>query len=100
MIPKEQSIIYSKEVLIFYVNRRIQRIQIRTFSNPLTFSQLPLTMSSFERLNAYPINVPDRMTLGRSEEIYHLRSVVAVTETHIRQGDKSTTLLLDALVWL
>lgn len=93
MIPKEQSIIYSKEVLIFYVNRRIQRIQIRTFSNPLTFSQLPLTMSSFERLNAYPINVADRMALGRSEEIYHLRSVVAVTETLISQGDKSNNII-------
>lgn len=93
IVPKEQSIIYSKEVLIFYVNRRIQRIQIRTFSNPLTFSQLPLTMSSFERLNSYPVNVPDRLSLGRSEETYHLRSVVAVTETEIRQGEKTTNLI-------
>ena len=93
LVPKEQSIIYSKEVLIFYVNRRIQRIQIKTFSNPLTFSQLPLTMSSFERLNPYPIVIPDRLTLGRSEETYNLRSVVAVTQTEIKQGDKITNLI-------
>jgi hypothetical protein len=93
IIPKEQSIIYSKEVLIFYVNRRIQRIQIRTFTNPLPFSQLPLTMSSFERLNAYPITVPPAITLGRTEETYQLRSVVAVTQTEIRQGDKTTNII-------
>ena len=93
IIPKEQSIIYSKEVLIFYVNRRIQRVQIRTFSNPITFSQLPMTMSSFDRLNTYPVNVPDIMVIGSVEETYQLRSVVAATETEIRQGDKTTSII-------
>lgn len=93
IVPKEQSIIYSKEVLIFYVNRRIQRVQIKTFTNPLPFSQLPLTMSSFERLNEYPISVPFAMTLGRSDETYQLRSVVAVSETEIRQGERTTKII-------
>lgn len=93
IVPKEQSIIYSKEVLIFYVNRRIQSINIRTFTNPIPFSQLPLTMSTFERLNTYPINVTDRITLSRPEETYHLRSVVALTETEIRQGEKTTNII-------
>jgi hypothetical protein len=93
IVPKEQSIIYSKEVLIFYVNRRIQRIQIKTYTNPLPFSQLPLTMSSFEKLNGYPINVPATITLGNSDEIYQLRSVVAVTQTEITQGDKTTNII-------
>lgn len=91
IIPKEQSIIYSKEVLIFYINRRIQRIQLKTFSNPLSFSQLPLTMSSFERLNGYPVHVPDRLVLDRGDEVYNLRSVVSVTETKI--GGLSTSLV-------
>nr|WBF70783.1 hypothetical protein [Megavirus caiporensis] len=93
IVPKEQSILYSKEILIFYVNRRIQRIQIKTFNNPLSFSQLPLTMSSFERLNSYPVNVPDRINLGRGEETYHLRSIVAVNETEINQGDRTTNII-------
>lgn len=93
IIPKEQSIIYSKEVLIFYVNRRIQRINIRTYANPLTFSQLPLTMSSFEKLNGYTVNVPPRITLGRAEETYNLRSVVAVTETEIKQGENTSEII-------
>lgn len=93
IVPKEQSIIYSKEVLIFYVNRRIQRIQIRTFTNPLPFSQLPMTMSNFERLNKYPINVSPAITLGRSDETYLLRSVVTVNETEIKQGEKTTNII-------
>ena len=93
LFQKEQSIIYSKEVLIFYVNRRIQRINIRTYANPLTFSQLPLTMSSFEKLNGYTVNVQPRISLGRAEETYNLRSVVAVTETEIRQGEKSSDII-------
>lgn len=93
IVPKEQSIIYSKEVLIFYINRRVQRIQIKTFSNPLMFSQLPLTISSLEKLNSYPVDIPPSITLQNSEETYHLRSVVAVTETEIRQGDRSTNII-------
>lgn len=93
IVPKEQSIIYSKEVLIFYVNRRVQTVQIKTFSNPLAFSQLPMTMSSFEKLNPYPVGVPPRLRIGKSGENYDLRSVVAVTETEIAQGEKSAKII-------
>lgn len=93
IVPKEQSIIYSKEILVFYVNRRVQRIQIRTFMNPLPFSQLPLTMSNFERLNAYPVSVPQSLSLPNSGDAYELRSIVAVTETEIGRNDKLTYLI-------
>lgn len=94
IVPKEQSIIYSKEVLIFYVNRRVQKIQIRTFSSPITFSQLPLTMSNLERLNDYPIDVPERIALHTgADQVYLLRSVVAVTQTEITQGDRTTNII-------
>ena len=93
MVPQEVEIQYSKEVLIIYVNRRIQRLSIRTFTNPLAFSQLPLTMNSFERLNAYPLHVPPDLNIRSSEEVFQLRSVVAVTETEIKQGDHITNLI-------
>jgi len=52
LVPKLAEIIHAKELLIFYANRRIPNIQIRTFVNPLPFSQLPLTLNSFSRINA------------------------------------------------
>lgn len=88
ILPKEQSIIYSKEILIFYVNRRIQQVRVKTYSNPLTFTQLPMTMSAFESVNKYPVNVPFALTLGKTSETYDLRSVVAVTETSVNYSNK------------
>lgn len=94
IVPKEQSIIFSKEVLIFYVNRRVQRIQVKTFLNPISFSQLPLTMSSLERINKYPLYVPDMITIRNStDEAYSLRSVVTVTETSIQTNGKVTSII-------
>lgn len=88
IVPKEQAIIYSKEVLIFYVNRRSQAIQIKTFANPIMFSHLPLSMSNFDHVNVYPIVAPERITLNSVDETFLLRSVVAVTETEIVRGEK------------
>lgn len=93
IVPKEQSIIHSKEVLIFYANRRLQKIQIKTYLNPLPFSQLPLTMSNFEKLNPYPIDVPSTISIGRAEETYQLRSVVAVNQTQIKQGNTLSNII-------
>lgn len=93
LVPKRKAIISSKEVLIFYINRRYQKVQIRTFANPLSFSQLPLAMSNFERLNAYPVNIPERISLGSTDETYQLRSVVAINETSINQNETTTKII-------
>lgn len=84
IVPKEQSIIYTREVCIFYVNRRIQQIQIKTFSNPLLFSQLPLTLSSHAKVNTTTVNVTPAFTINGEE--YRLRSVVALTDTSVAQS--------------
>ena len=49
-------------------------------------------MSSFERLNSYPVNVPSIINV-KQDGAYELRSVVAVTETEISQGEKSTNII-------
>jgi hypothetical protein len=91
IVPKEQSIIYSREVCIFYVNRRVQSIQIKTFVNPLQFAQLPLTLNSTSRINDYPVNAP--LNPNIAGEIYDLRSVVAVTDTEIEQSGKHSRII-------
>lgn len=82
IVPKEQSVIYSNEILIFYVNRRVQRYNFSAYISPLYFSQLPLTVSSFQKLNRYPVHAQEYLQL-REGERFMLRSVVAVTETTI-----------------
>lgn len=93
IVPKEQTVIGSKEVLIFYVNRRDKQITIRTFANPINFSHIPLTMSGFENLNSHRVDVPEIISIGASREAYSLRSVVAVTETEIYSGDQVNSII-------
>lgn len=94
IVPKEQSIIYSKEVLVFYVNRRLQQVNVRTqfatnfVFTPLEFSYNPLLISSIEQLNDQQISVAASMLLGGDNEPYHLRSVVTVETTKIDSSNK------------
>ena len=92
-VPRQQNVISSKEILVFYVDRKVPKVQIQTYGNPIPFSQLPLTMNSFDKLNNYPVDVPQTITLGRSEEMYQLRSVVASTETQFQQGTTTTSIV-------
>uniref|UniRef100_A0A6C0CCW9 Core protein n=1 Tax=viral metagenome TaxID=1070528 RepID=A0A6C0CCW9_9ZZZZ len=90
IVPKEQSIIHSREVLIFYVNRRIQRVTMRSYTNPIAFSHLPLTMSNLEKLNDYPVTVQPTIKISTEADVYELRSVVAVQQTSINPCPKPT----------
>jgi hypothetical protein len=77
--PKYQSIIYSKGVMFFYVNRRYQSINVARMIRPQSFSKLPLTVSGFERLNTKPVNFKEIMNI--MNDIYELRSVVLVEKS-------------------
>jgi hypothetical protein len=83
IVPKSQQIIHSSEVLIFYVNRNINKVNMKAYLNPISFSRLPLTMSSFAKANDYPIDVPSQISLGSDIETFELRSVVSVTRAVI-----------------
>jgi len=98
IVPKEQTIIHSREVLIFYVNRRIQRVTMRSYTNPIAFSHLPLTMSNLEKLNSYPVTVPPTITLPTESDVYELRSVVAVQQTDIVPCPKPSALSDTAII--
>ena len=91
IIPKKQQVVHCNEVMIFYVNRRVQNINIRSYMNPLQFSHLPLTLNSFSRINKYPVEVLSEIPVLGTDELFHLRSVVAVMDTEISQvGGKSS----------
>ena len=68
---------YSREVLIFYIDRRSHTIRFN--ANPLfSINRLPLSISGFERINTTAITVPEQIPLDTST--YYLRSAV-VAET-------------------
>jgi hypothetical protein len=71
--PRSTSIIYSRGVLFFYVDRRTNIIKAQDMQ-PFNISKLPISISGFERLN-------DRSVIFKTEfnirdDVYQLRSVV------------------------
>lgn len=79
IVPKYQSIIYSKGVMFFYVNRRYQSVNVARMIRPQTFTKLPLTSAGFERLNTKPVDFREVMPL--MNDYYELRSVVLVEKS-------------------
>lgn len=76
IVPKHQSIIYSRGVLFFYVNRRFQNVAIDKMLRPCSFARLPMTIAGFEKLNDTPVIF--QQDLDIHNEKYLLRSVVCV----------------------
>jgi len=85
LIPKEQSVIHSREVIIFYVNRRSTQAPVKTLVNPLMFSgSSPISFSNFEKINDHPVDFPESVILSSGGDSYELRSVVALTEIGLK----------------
>lgn len=92
VVPRRQSLLYSNEVLVIYVNRRMQPItNMGLLSNIHTpqIANLPKIIENFEKFNGYAVQVPEKLAYNNSE-IYDLRSVVTVTNTDLRTRVGST----------
>lgn len=91
LVPREQTIIHSREVIIFYTNRRINRVSVKTLVNPIAFSPAsPISFSNFEKINSHPVDIPDQIVLTSGGDPFDLRSVVAVTETSVKPCTTAT----------
>ncbi len=85
LVPKSQSIFYSRDVLFFYVNRRYYNINPVRLSQPYNFVTLPLTTSGFEELNDRPVEYQEELPI-RGEK-FDLRSIVCVNSIPYGTGD-------------
>jgi len=79
LTPKVSSIIYSRDILVFYANRRYQSINFGRVNSPYNFTMLPATHSALETINDVPISFDPSMTVG--DDVFHLRSVVFVEKS-------------------
>lgn len=76
IVPKSQNILYSRDILVFAVQRRFQTLNIAQMTAPHTFSRLPMTVSSFEKINDRIVNFPERMDV--LQDTFELASVIMV----------------------
>ena len=73
VVPKHTDLIYSRGVLIFYVDRRASVIRIHNHQ-PFNLGRLPQALAGFERLNDRQVNFSPTISIRGDQ--YNLRSVV------------------------
>jgi len=73
VVPKNTDLIYSRGVLIFYVDRRAHVMRVHGAA-PFNMGALPQALAGFERLNDRKVTFGDNINIRGDK--YHLRSVV------------------------
>lgn len=79
IVIKMKNIIYSRDFIVFYVNRRYQNINFARLVAPYNFTMLPTTLSGFETINEVQVNYPSMLTVG--DDAFVLRSVVMIEKS-------------------
>jgi hypothetical protein len=88
IVPKKKEVLYSRDVVFFYINRRYQQFNFQTLAAPYaTLNQLPVTASGFETLNVHDVEYTEDLTLKGSDK-FLLESAVSVTSTNMVNTDK------------
>ena len=73
LVPRHTSLIWSRGVLFFFVDRRSNIIRFNDMQ-PFNVERLPLAVSGFERLNDRHVDYPESFPIRG--DVYQLRSVV------------------------
>jgi hypothetical protein len=98
IVPRNSSLIYSRGVLFFYVDRRASVLRVANHQ-PFNMGRLPTAVSGFERLNSRQVNFNTTITL-LNNDVYQLRSVVVSEVNVLNQSENlvvgSSTLLIKA----
>lgn len=88
---KSQTILYSRELLIFYVHRRYQHLNLNRLIKPYAMLELPITMSAYEKLHNATVDFD--WAFDHNSQDFKLRSVVAV-ETAPTGQNKDTNIII------
>jgi hypothetical protein len=86
IIPKQTDLIWSRGVLIFYVDRRATSIKINDQLSQFNLTKLPAPIAGFEKLNNAEVTFQHAMII--KDEAYILKSVV-FSEVNVQ--DNATT---------
>jgi hypothetical protein len=77
LVNRATSLLYSREVLFFYVDRRAHILN--TGMNVFNMDQLPKAVAGFERINTQTVNAPCVMKVGNDN--FKLRTVICAKTT-------------------
>jgi hypothetical protein len=75
LVPKNTSVIHSRQVVFFYVNRRYQS-PLANVDMGFRYMSVPGTMSALTNINTTPLEIPYDLTIGHDR--FQLTSVVVL----------------------
>jgi hypothetical protein len=84
IVNKVKQIVYSRDMVVFYANRRSQGINFGKLTAPYNFSTLPTTVTGLETLNT--MNVRAEPTIEVGNDTFLLRSLIKVEEAAAKAG--------------
>jgi hypothetical protein len=98
IVPRNTSLIWSRGILVFYVDRRATSISYNDQMNQFSMNILPssVAISGFERINTSTVIVPESLNIR--DETYELRSVVISEVNTNAEAGKNLVLGSSALI--
>jgi hypothetical protein len=84
IIPKSQTVVFSRDVVFFYINRRQQTVEYGNIGRPYQFNALPVSFSGYESLNKYPVDCGTTIKVGGED--FSFKSAVCITESSVSIG--------------
>ena len=102
IVPRNTNLIWSRGVLIFYVDRRSNVIKLNNQIQQFSMGTLPTPVAGFERINTNTVEFKEEMKLGNSMEDkdkFHLRSVV-FSEVNLDASGNKTNIVIGSSAWV
>jgi len=97
IVQKQQEILHSREILIFYVHRRFFDLSHTRLTQPYNMVQLPNTISQFEKLNKRSLTIEKSIKVGGNDD-FKLKSFVSVQTKNPREPDSLEIICCTATV--
>jgi hypothetical protein len=96
IVPKNTSLIWSRNIVVFYVDRRAHSIKYNDQMNAFSMNSLPAPIAGLERLNDRVVNFNTSMMI--KEELYELRSIVFSELNILNQKPQNLVIGTSAIV--
>jgi hypothetical protein len=81
LVPKQQTVLYSRGVIVFHVSRRVHQPNYAAIVEPQNWRTLFPTITTFEKANTRLVTIDNEITVGSNSltnQTLQLTSVVAV----------------------
>ncbi len=85
-VTKNQQIIYSRNVLLFNILRKYNRIFMNKLFAPFNFQNLPTSVSALEKINETSVVSDFAMNVGSSQTPFYLRAALVSEMTSLQLG--------------